>query len=45
VSIEDHISEVLLKRNYKIGTLIKIDANREQFKFSYIEKKPPVKKA
>ncbi|MBT5734391.1 ATP-dependent Clp protease ATP-binding subunit [bacterium] len=45
VSIEDHLSEVLLKRNFQIGTLIKIDATRGQFKFSYIEKKPTVKKA
>ena len=45
VSIEDHLSEVLLKRNFQIGTLIKIDATRGQFKFSYIEKKTTVKKA
>jgi ATP-dependent Clp protease ATP-binding subunit ClpC len=44
ISLEDHLSEVLLKRNFQIGTLIKIDAIKGQFKFSYIEKKPSVKK-
>ena len=44
ISLEDHLSEVLLKRDFQIGTLIKIDAIKGQFKFSYIEKKPSVKK-
>ena len=44
ISLEDHLSEVLLKRNFQIGTLIKIDAIKGEFKFSYIEKKPSVKK-
>ena len=45
VSIEDHISESLLKQNFGIGTLIKVDADKNQFKFSFIEKsKSSVKK-
>ena len=45
VSIEDYLSEALLKENFRIGTLIKVDASKNQFKFSFIEKsKPSVKK-
>ena len=45
VSIEDYISESLLKQNFGIGTLIKVDADKNQFKFSFIEKsKSSVKK-
>ena len=45
VSIEDYLSEALLKQNFGIGTLIKVDASKNQFKFSFIEKsKPSVKK-
>ncbi len=32
--------------NFKIGTTVKVDANRNEFKFSFIEKKKsPTKKA
>ena len=45
VSIEDYLSEALLKQNFGIGTLIKVDATKNQFKFSFIEKsKPSIKK-
>jgi ATP-dependent Clp protease ATP-binding subunit ClpC len=45
VSIEDYLSEALLKKSFGIGTLIKVDASKNQFKFSFIEKsKPSVKK-
>ena len=45
VSIEDYLSEALLKQNFGIGTLIKVDASKNEFKFSFIEKsKPSVKK-
>ena len=45
VSIEDYLSEALLKQNFGIGTLIKVDASKNQFKFSFIEKsKSTVKK-
>ena len=45
VSIEDYLSEALLKQNFGIGTLIKVDASKNQFKFSFIEKsKSSVKK-
>ena len=39
ISIEDYLSEMLLKENFKIGTTVKVDANRNEFKFSFIEKK------
>ena len=39
VAIEDYLSEMLLKENFKIGTTVKVDANRNEFKFSFIEKK------
>jgi ATP-dependent Clp protease ATP-binding subunit ClpA len=39
VTIEDYLSEMLLKENFNIGTTVKVDANRGQFKFSFIEKK------
>jgi len=45
VSIEDYLSEVLLKQSFGIGTLVKVDASKNQFKFSFIEKsKSSVKK-
>ncbi len=39
ISIEDYLSEMLLRENFKIGTTVKVDANRNEFKFSFIEKK------
>ena len=39
ISIEDYLSEMLLKENFKIGTTVKVDAGRNEFKFSFIEKK------
>ena len=46
IAIEDYLSEMLLKENFKIGTTIKVDANRNEFKFSFIEqKKSSTKKA
>ena len=39
ISIEDYLSEMLLKENFKIGTTVKVDANRNEFIFSFIEKK------
>ena len=39
IAIEDYLSEMLLKENFKIGTTVKVDANRNEFKFSFIEKK------
>ena len=39
ISIEDYLSEILLKENFKIGTTVKVDANKDEFKFSFIEKK------
>ena len=46
LSIEDYISEMLLKKNIQIGSIIKVDANSNDFKFSFIDKKKPsIKKA
>ena len=39
IAIEDYLSEMLLKENFKIGTTVKVDANRNEFKFSFIKKK------
>ena len=39
IAIEDYLSEMLLKENFKIGTTVKVDANRNDFKFSFIEKR------
>ena len=39
IAIEDYLSEMLLKENFKIGTTVKVDAKRNEFKFSFIEKK------
>ena len=45
VSIEDYLSEVFLRREFLEGTTIKIDSNKSDFKFSFIEKnKPTLKK-
>jgi ATP-dependent Clp protease ATP-binding subunit ClpC len=38
VAIEDYLSEVLLKRNFEIGTVIKVSANKNEFKFTFTEK-------
>ena len=44
--MQENILEMLLKENFKIGTTVKVDANRNEFKFSFIEKKKsPTKKA
>ena len=46
VAIEDYLSEMLLKENFKIGTIVKVDAMKNEFKFSFIEKKKsPIKKS
>ena len=46
IAIEDYLSEMLLKENFNIGTTVKVDANRSEFKFSFIEeKKSSAKKA
>ena len=39
VSIEDYLSEVLLKRKLIEGTTIKVDADKFDYKFSFINKK------
>ena len=39
VSIEDYLSEVLLKRKLIEGTTIKVDADNSGYKFSFIKKK------
>ena len=45
ISIEDYLSEMILKENFNIGTTVKVDANMNEFKFSFIEKKKsPTKK-
>ena len=38
VSIEDYLSEVFLQRKFPEGTIIKIDTNKSDFQFSFIEK-------
>ena len=38
LSIEDYLSEVFLQRELPGGTTIKIDANKSDFKFSFVEK-------
>ena len=45
VSLEDHLSEVFLKRTFPVGTIIKVDSNKSNFKFLFIKKnKSPTKK-
>jgi ATP-dependent Clp protease ATP-binding subunit ClpC len=45
LSLEDHLSEVFLKRTFPEGTIIKVDSNKSDFKFLFIDKnKSPVKK-
>ncbi len=38
ISLEDYLSEVFLKRTLPEGTIIKVDANKSNFRFSFIEK-------
>ncbi len=38
VSLEDHLSEVFLQRKFPEGTTIKVDANKSEFQFSFVEK-------
>jgi len=38
VSIEDYLSEVFLQRKFSEGTIIKVDTNKSDFQFSFIEK-------
>ena len=46
VSIEDYLSEMLLRENFQVGTIIKVDVIRNEFKFSFINKKTSsIKKA
>ena len=44
ISIEDYLSEVFLKRTLIEGTTIKVDADKSGYKFSFIQKKSPLKK-
>ena len=45
VSFEDYLSEVFLKRTFPVGTIIKVDSNKSNFKFLFIKKnKSPTKK-
>ena len=43
ISIEDHLSEVFLKRRLIEGTTIKVDTDKSGYKFSFIQRKSPVK--
>ena len=38
VSIEDYLSEVFLQRKFPEGTIIKVDTNKSDFQFSFVEK-------
>ena len=38
ISLEDYLSEVFLKHTYPEGTIIKVDSNKSNFRFSFIEK-------
>tara|TARA_B100002052_G_scaffold290703_2_gene309690 strand:- start:544 stop:1035 length:492 start_codon:yes stop_codon:yes gene_type:complete len=40
VSIEDYLSEVFLQRKLPEGTIIKVDANKSDFQFSFSETNP-----
>ena len=45
VSLEDYLSVVFLKRTFPVGTIIKVDSNKSNFKFLFIKKnKSPTKK-
>ncbi len=43
VSIEDHLSEVFLQRKFPEGTIIKVDTNKFDFQFSFLEKSASTK--
>ena len=38
VSLEDYLSEIFLQRKFPEGTTIKVDRNKSDFQFSFIEK-------
>jgi ATP-dependent Clp protease ATP-binding subunit ClpC len=38
VSLEDYLSEVFLQKKFPEGTLIKVNANKSEFQFSFVEK-------
>tara|TARA_B100002052_G_scaffold36489_2_gene28529 strand:+ start:937 stop:3399 length:2463 start_codon:yes stop_codon:yes gene_type:complete len=38
VSLEDYLSEVFLQRKFPEGTIIKVDTNKSDFQFSFLEK-------
>ena len=38
VSLEDYLSEVFLQREFPEGTIIKVDTNKSNFQFSFVEK-------
>jgi ATPases with chaperone activity, ATP-binding subunit len=38
VSLEDYLSEIFLQRKFSEGTIIKIDTNKSDFQFSFVEK-------
>ena len=40
VSLEDYLSEVFLQRDFPEGTIIKVDTNKSDFQFSFVEKTP-----
>ena len=37
VSLEDYLSKVFLQRKFSEGTMIKVDANKSEFQFSFVE--------
>ena len=37
VSLEDYLSEVFLRQKFSEGTMIKVDTNKSEFQFSFIE--------
>ena len=38
VSLEDYLSEIFLQRKFPEGTTIKVDTNKSDFRFSFVEK-------
>ena len=38
VSLEDYLSEIFLQRKFPEGTTIKVDRNKSDFQFSFVEK-------
>ncbi len=38
VSLEDYLSEVFLQKKFPEGTLIKVNTNKSEFQFSFVEK-------